>query len=279
MLKKLRGVGIIILLICLLIKPSRAVYWPSEEGLGVERIREAENYGKTHLDLMLYEDKDVELLTNRRILEEKHRRQYNWWKIAKTEWGTVGIPTMMYLGWIDANIKEFPVSSAVILTPFLMAASLVSSVEGSKEKFEELDKEEPLFAEEEAIRAEMGPKYGELVPYYAWSFHMPFVIWSEKKFPVTARYVLRYYPEEYYLEKGEAEAVYVVSRESRISENENAGFFYYVAFPTLKILKLEDGIGPSLNDQGTEATGLMVLMVITEAGEEWIFPFDLSKIR
>ncbi len=78
-------------------------------------------------------------------------------------------------------------------------------------------------------------------------------------------------------EKIEAEAVYVTSRESVAGER-SGGFSYYLAFPTEEILYIPT-IGDSFNEETSELLGRMVLTIVTNAGEELIFPFDLSEMR
>lgn len=264
MLKKLTALGITLLITSILVKSSEAVYLTFTEDIS----REAENYGKTHPDIFLPQDQTIDIITKteKKILEERHRREYNWWKIARTEWGTVGIPTVGYFCAVDRNVGGFPLASAVILTPFLVKAAAISSLKVDKDKIEQAKEEAKI------VSWEMSTKEGELCMSYAWFFHIPFIVWSSKKFPAGTKYILRFYPGE--RENKEVESVFSFGRESKIGESRNAGFFYYIAFPTEGFLT-----EVSFSDEETELKGNVALVLITQAGEEVIFPFDLSKIR
>lgn len=264
MLKKLTVLGITLLITSILVKSSEAVYLTFTEDIS----REAENYGKTHPDIFLPQDQTIDIITKteKKVLEEKHRREYNWWKIARTEWGTVGIPTVGYFNVIDYNVGGFPLASAIILTPFLIKAAAISSLEVNKDKIEQAKEEAKI------LYWEISTKVGELCMSYAWFFHIPFIVWSSKEFSTGTKYILRFYPEG--LEKKEVENVFSFNRESKIGESENAGFFYYIAFPAEDLFR-----EIFLGEEGVELKGNMDLVLITEAGEEVIFPFDLSKIR
>ena len=226
MLKKLTVLGIALLIMSILIKSSGAAYLTFTEDIKTE----AENYGKTHPDIFLPQDQTIDIITKteRKILEEKHRREYNWWKIAKTEWGTVGIPTVGYFNVIDYNVGGFPLASAIILTPFLIKAAAISSLEVNKDKIEQAKEEAKI------LYWEISTKMGELCMSYAWFFHMPFIVWSSKKFPAGTKYILRFYPRG--REKKEVESIFSFDRESKISESRNAGFFYYLAFSAEELL-------------------------------------------
>jgi len=110
---------------------------------------------------------------------------------------------------------------------------------------------------------------------YAWFFHIPFIVWSSKKFPAGNKYILRFYPEGYEgLRRKGLESIFSFDRESKVSESRNASFFYYLAFSAEELLP-----EISFNGEETELKGNMALIIITQVGEEVIFPFDLSKIR
>lgn len=268
MLKKLTVLGITLLITSILVKSSEAVYFRSEEGLALQRNEEAENYGKMHPDIFLPQDQTIDIIrkTEKKVLEERDRRIYSWWKIAEMEWGTVGIPTVGYFLTIDYNIGKFPLASAVILTPFLMKAAAVSVSEVEKDKMEQAEEET------EIVPWEMGTKQGELSGSCSWLFHIPFIIWSSDKLPGEIRFILRFYPKE--REPKEVESVFSFDRESKIGEDVNAGFFHYVAFPAEEFFR-----EVSFSEDGTELKGNITLILITQVGEEVIFPFDLSKMR
>lgn len=276
MSKKLLWMTTIFLIVFILsTRYSHAMYLPSmEEDLGQERLEEAKNYAFAHPELLMRKDRRVEIVTTERILEELYRRLGNWWKIAKSEWGTAGILTLGYFSMLDHNIlAEIPSASAIILTPFLMVVGNTLGVEATKELYEVEKQEEPLLFE-------MSYKSGEVTGSYAWFFHIPFIVYSGHSLPPKTKYILRYYPEDYLMgidEKIEAEAVYVTSRESVAGEM-TAGFFYYLAFPTEKIL-FSPTASASFNEETSELLGRLVLTIVTNAGEELIFPFDLSEMR
>ncbi len=261
---------------------SQAMYWPSrEEGLGQERIEEGESYAINHPELYIEEDGDLEIVTQYRELEEAYRRVDNWWQIARSEWGTVGISTALYFTFLDENIAtETAIASAVILTPFLMVIGGTRGAQIWTEKLEGEEKERYLFEGEEVMIAEMGQRIAELALYYVWFHHIPFIVHSVYPLPPETRYLLRYYPEDYLMgidEKIDVEAAYVTSRES-VVEEESAGFFYYLAFPTEEIL-FNPTASVSFNEETSELLGRMILTVVTNAGEELIFSFDLSEMR
>ena len=261
---------------------SQAMYWPSrEEGLGQERIEEGESYAINHPELYIEEDGDLEIVTQYRELEEAYRRVDNWWQIARSEWGTVGISTALYFTFLDENIAtETAIASAVILTPFLMAIGVTRAVQIWTEKLEGEEEEKYLFEGEEVMIAEMGQRIAELALYYVWFHHIPFIVHSVYPLPPETRYLLRYYPEDYLMgidEKIDVEAAYVTSRES-VVEEESAGFFYYLVFPTEEIL-FNPTASVSFNEETSELLGRMILTVVTNAGEELIFSFDLSEMR
>lgn len=253
---------------------SQAIYLSStEEDLNQERLEEAKNYAFAHPELLMKRNRRLEIVTGERILEESDRRLGNWWGIAKSEWGTAGISTLLYFSTLDHNIAKIRLASAIILTPFLLTVANTLGVETSKELYEMEKKEEPLLSE-------MSYKSGEVTGNYRWFFHIPFIVYSGRSLPPKTKYILRYYPEDYLMgidEKIEAEAVYVSSRESVVGE-ESVGFFYYLAFPTEAILYIPT-IGDSFNEETSELLGEMVLTIVTNAGEELIFPFDLSEMR
>jgi len=254
---------------------SQAMYLPStEEGLNQERLEEAKNYAFAHPEFLMRKDRRVEIITTERILEELYRRLGNWWEIAKSEWGTPGILTLGYFSVLDHNIlAEIPSASAIILTPFLLTIANTLGVEATKELYEVEKKEEPL-------SSEMSYKSGEVTGSYMWFFHIPFIVYSGHSLPPKTKYILRYYPEDYLMgidEKIETEAVYVTSRESVAGEI-SGGFFYYLAFPTEEILYIPT-IGASFNEETSELLGKMVLTIVTNAGQELIFLFNLSEMR
>lgn len=219
------------------------------------------------------EDRRLEIITNQRTLEESNRRLGNWWGIAKSEWGTAGISTLGYFSTLDHNIPEIRLASDIILTPLLSVVGNTLGIEALKELYEVEKEEEPLLSE-------MSYKSGEATGNHAWFFHVPIIIYSRHSLPPKTKYILRYYPEDYLMgidEKIEAEAVYVTSRESVAGER-SAGFFYYLAFPTEEILYIPT-IGDSFNEETSELLGRMVLTIVTNVGEELIFPFDLSEMR
>ncbi len=261
---------------------SQAMYLPStEEDLNQERLEEAKNYAISHPELYIEMERDLEIVTQYRDLEEVYRRVNNWWQIAKSEWGTGGISTAIYFWMLDENTwDEIRWGSAVILTPFLMAVAGTKKSQIWTERFEGREKEKYLFEGEEVMMDEMALRDAESAYFYAWFFHIPFIIESAYSFPPETKYFLRYSPEDYVIdvdEKIEMEAVYATSRESVVGE-ESAGFFYYVAFPAEKIL-FSPATSSSFNEETSEFTGKMVLTVVTNVGEELIFPFDLSEMR
>ena len=282
MSKKMFGmVTTLLMVLVLFVEHSQAMYYPSVGGLGEERAEEANSFAINHPEFFIKEDRDLEIVTERRVLEEASRRVNNWWQIAKSEWGTVGVSTALYFAFLDENITEqLEVASAVILTPFLMAVTGNLASEDAAEKIERQGEKGYLFEEDEIMSSEMGMKGAELLVGYAWAFYIPFIIDSAYPFPPETKYVLRYYPEDYIYgidEKIEAEAVYVASRESVVEEM-SAGFFYYLAFPTEETL-FGSTSGASFNEETSELLGKMVLTVVTNAGEKVFFPFDLSEMR
>lgn len=264
-------------------RSSQAMYFPSVEGEGFshERIQEAESYAVSHPEFFIKEDRDLEMVTQYRELEEVYRRVNTWWQIARSEWGTVGISTALYFTFLDENIAtETAIASAVILTPFLMVIGGTRAVQIWTEKLEGEEKERYLFEGEEVMMAEMGQRIAELALYYVWAHYIPFIVHSVYALPPETRYLLRYHPEDYLMgidEKIDVEAAYVTSRES-VVEEESAGFFYYLAFPTEKIL-FSPAVSGSFNEETSELSGGMILTVVTNAGEEIIFSFDLSEMR
>ncbi len=284
MSKKMFGmVTTLLMVLVLFVEHSQAMYFPSVEGEGFshERIQEAESYAISHPEFFIEEDRDLEMVTQYRELEEVYRRVNNWWQIARSEWGTVGISTALYFTFLDENIAtETAIASAVILTPFLMAIGVTRAVQIWTEKLEGEEEEKYLFEGEEVMIAEMGQRIAELGLYYVWAHYIPFIVHSVYPLPPETRYLLRYYPEDYLMgidEKIEAEAAYVTSRES-VVEEESAGFFYYLVFPTEEIL-FNPTASVSFNEETSELLGRMILTVVTNAGEELIFSFDLSEMR
>jgi len=260
---------------------SQAMYFPSAEGLGEERAGEAKSYAISHPEFFVKEDQDLEMGGQYKILEEAYRRTGHWWQIVKSEWGTVGVSTAEYFAFLDENmVEKTRWASAVILTPFSMAVGIFVADEVDAERLERQGEKKYLFKEEEIELTEMSTKIFELSTLNAWAFYMPFIVYSFYSFPPETKYVLRYYPEDYMGgidEKGEAEAVYVAYRES-VVEDTSTGFFYYLAFPTEKIL-FSPTASVSFNEETSEVLGRMVLTVVTNAGEELIFPFNLSEMR
>lgn len=278
--KILWTVTTLLIVFILSMEHSQAIYFPSEQGWQ-ERIEEGMNYALNHPEFYIRKDQDVEIITDKRILEEINKRIDNWWQIARSEWGTMGVPTVVYFALLDDNmLSEWLGSCAIILTPFLMVVYGTCATEAVKEKAEKYEQAEYFFESSKRRESEKARRIFELTAHYAWMFHIPFIVHSKLPFPPETKYFLRYYPEDYMMgEEVEirAEAVYVSSRES-VVEAESAGFFYYLAFSYEEILGLREG-SPSFNEDLSELLGRMVLIVVTSVGEELIFPFDLSKMR
>jgi len=282
MSKKILWMTTIFLIVFILsARYSQAMYFPSEQGWQ-ERIEEGINYALNHPEFYIRKDQDVEITTDKRILEEINKRIDNWWQIARSEWGTMGVPTVVYFALLDDNmLSEWLGSSAIILTPFLFVVCGTCAEEVAKESAEKWEQAEYFFESTKRRESEKARRMFELTAHYTWIFHIPFIVHSKLPFPPETKYFLRYYPEDYVMgvdEEIKAKAVYVSSRESVVPEAESAGFFYYLAFSYEEILGLREG-SPSFNEDISELLGRMVLTVVTNMGEELIFPFDLSEMR
>lgn len=97
----------------------QVMYFPLIKGLGEERAEEAKSYAISHPEFFVKKERDLEIGGQYRVLEEAYRRTGHWWQIAKSEWGTVGVPTAEYFAFLDENIAEKTRwASAVILTHF-----------------------------------------------------------------------------------------------------------------------------------------------------------------